>query len=136
MTAVEIIRKAVDNGYSVVLKDGGPCLRGKQPVPEALMNLVKNHRSEIVAQLNLKAEGELPPKETKKSSAELQRWLIALVKSGRVGSVMLDGVPVGIRDEAESLLGAEQAWENHTDHHRWIGRARKLREALEWPMDD
>ena len=136
MTATEIIRKALDYGYCIRLNGDEPRVNGKKPVPEQILSLLKNHRGEIIAELKRRRdEGELPPKE-KLSSAELQRWVIMLVKSGRRGMVLLDGVPVGIREEAEGLLSAEQAWEGDRQHPAWCAKAQKLREALEWPVDD
>jgi hypothetical protein len=136
MTATEIIRKAMDNGYRVRLKGDEPRVDGRKPIPDQLMSLLKNHRTEIIDELKRRrSEGELPPRE-QIPSKDLQRWVIVLVKSGRQGMVMIDGVPVGVREEAESLLGAEEAWEGHNRHTGWVAKAMKLREALEWPFEE
>lgn len=137
MTGADVIRKATDCGYSIIMRDDQPHLRGPKPInPPTLIELCKAHRTEIAEELRRRKEGQRPKADSAPSSAELQRWMIALVKSGRGGMVMIGGVPVGVREEAESLLSDQRAWERHDQHHQWKLQAVKLRAALEWPVED
>jgi hypothetical protein len=138
VTAADVIREAADCGYSIGEKDGAPFLRGPKPIkPESLIELCKSHRTELVEEIRRRKSSDGPRSVIKlPNTKELQLWIIQLVKSNRNGMVMMDGVPVGIRDEATALLSDQSAWEKHERHRSWVERASRLRAALEWPVPD
>lgn len=137
MNALEVIRKAADCGYTLVVKDGKPFLRGPKPVePPELVGLCQAHRDELVSEIHRLKSGDSVLRRKPASSKELQIWLIGLVKIERMGMVMIDGVPVCIHAEATALLSKAEAWEHHDGHDAWMKRVEKLRAALEWPVDE